>query len=177
MKAGTRLATCTWAGIGIAGLVAVACAVAAPNPASSTKKEDGFQTPVTAAILLDAEGNLTICGRSKDLIKSGGEWINPAEMEAIVGRDPTVGAVAVIGRADAKWGERPVLVVQPRQNQTVDPAALIAGLRGKVADWWLPTEVAELEKMPLAATGKIDKRRLREDFEAGAIEARPIASR
>ena len=138
--------------------------------------EDGFFDTGDLA-MLDADGNLTICGRSKDLIKSGGEWINPAEMEAIVGRDPTVGAVAVIGRADAKWGERPVLVVQPRQNQAVDPAALIAGLRGKVADWWLPTEVAELEKMPLAATGKIDKRRLREDFEAGAIEARPIASR
>ena len=66
--------------------------------------------------MIDEAGNLTICGRSKDLIKSGGEWINPAEIEAIVGRDPAVGQVAVIGRAGRKWGERPVLVVEARQG-------------------------------------------------------------
>ncbi len=74
-----------------------------------------ISTPATSP-RIDEDGNLTICGRSKDLIKSGGEWINPAEIEAIVGRDPAVGLVAVIGRPDAKWGERPMLIVEPRHG-------------------------------------------------------------
>jgi fatty-acyl-CoA synthase len=121
--------------------------------------------------MLDAQGNLTICGRSKDLIKSGGEWINPAEIEAIVGGDPSVGAVAVIARPDEKWDERPVLIVQPRNGHAIDPAALLALLRGRVPDWWIPAETVEVAEMPLAATGKIDKARLRERFESGALDA------
>jgi fatty-acyl-CoA synthase len=113
---------------------------------------------------LDAEGNLTIRGRSKDLIKSGGEWINPAEIEAIVGRDPRVAQVAVIARPDPKWGERPLLIVEPCQGQAIADAALVDLLRGKVADWWLPDRVVQVAAMPLAATGKIDKTRLRADF-------------
>jgi fatty-acyl-CoA synthase len=113
---------------------------------------------------LDAEGYLTICGRSKDLIKSGGEWINPAEIEDIVGGHPAVGKVAVIGRPDPKWGERPVLIVEPRQGQTVESQSLIDALRGKVADWWLPDQVLQVPAMPLASTGKIDKNRLRADY-------------
>ncbi|WP_116091892.1 AMP-binding protein [Sphingomonas crusticola] len=119
--------------------------------------------------MLDDEGNLTICGRTKDLIKSGGEWINPAEIEAIVGRDPRVGQVAVIGGPHPKWGERPVLVVELLQDDGVDPTNLIETLRGKVADWWIPEEVVRLPRMPLAATGKIDKLRLRDDFESGQL--------
>ena len=125
--------------------------------------------------MLDAEGNLVICGRTKDLIKSGGEWINPAEIEAIAGGDPSICAAAVIARPDEKWGERPLLVVQPRRGHTIEPAALLESLRGKVADWWIPTEVAEVSEMPLAATGKIDKNRLREQFEAGALAVKHIA--
>jgi acyl-CoA synthetase (AMP-forming)/AMP-acid ligase II len=116
---------------------------------------------------LDAAGDLTIRGRSKDLIKSGGEWINPAEIEEIVGRHPTVGQVAVIARPDPKWGERPVLIVEPRQGQSIDPAVLLAALRGQVADWWLPDQVVEVAAMPLAPTGKIDKNRLRDDYALG----------
>jgi fatty-acyl-CoA synthase len=123
--------------------------------------------------VIDAAGNLTISGRSKDLIKSGGEWINPAEIEDIVGRHPSVGLVAVIGRSDPKWGERPVLVVEPRRGETVDPQTLIAALRGKVADWWLPGEVV-VASMPLAASGKIDKNRLRADYAHGKIVGEPI---
>lgn len=134
--------------------------------------EGFFDTGDLASI--DDEGNLIICGRSKELIKSGGEWINPAEMEAIVGAQPGVGAVAVIGRSDEKWGERPVLVVQPHNGCALDPRALIDSLRGKVADWWLPSEVAGIAQMPLAATGKIDKVRLRKDFESGALHAEAV---
>ena len=113
---------------------------------------------------LDPDGNLTICGRAKDLIKSGGEWINPAEIEDIVGRHPTVGLVAVIGRSDPKWGERPVLIVELRQGRSIDPKGLLDGLRGKVPDWWFPDQIVEVAAMPLAATGKIDKNRLRADY-------------
>jgi fatty-acyl-CoA synthase len=118
---------------------------------------------------LDEAGNLSICGRSKDLIKSGGEWINPAEIEEIVGRHPTVGQVAVIGRSDPKWGERPVLIVEPRKGQSVDAQVLLGTLRGKIADWWLPDLVVEVGEMPLAATGKIDKNRLRADYANGEV--------
>jgi fatty-acyl-CoA synthase len=131
--------------------------------------EGYFDTGDLASI--DEAGNLTICGRSKDLIKSGGEWINPAEIEDIVGRHPAVGLVAVIGRADEKWGERPVLIVEVRQGQSVDPEALLGALRGQVADWWIPDRVVQVEAMPLAATGKIDKNRLRADYLNGRIAA------
>ena len=106
-------------------------------------------------------GNLTICGRSKDLIKSGGEWINPAEIEDIVGRLPAVRLVAVVGKPDARWGERPVLVVELHAGESCEPDVLLGCLRGKVASWWIPDRVVQMESMPLAATGKIDKNRLR----------------
>lgn len=134
--------------------------------------EEGFFDTGDLAII-DEAGNLTISGRSKDLIKSGGEWINPAEIEDIIGHHPTVGLVAVIGRSDAKWGERPVLVVEPRQGDAVDPHALIAALRGKVADWWLPGEVV-VATMPLAASGKIDKNQLRADYANGKLESERV---
>jgi len=130
--------------------------------ADALDNEGYFDTGDLANI--DDAGNLTICGRSKDLIKSGGEWINSAEIEDIVGRHPSVGLVAVVGRPDEKWGERPVLVVEPRAGQTFDPQVLLDFLRGKVADWWIPDQVAEISSMPLAATGKIDKVRLRTDY-------------
>jgi len=140
--------------------------------ADALDAEGYFDTGDLASI--DEAGNLTICGRTKDLIKSGGEWINPAEIEEIVGRHPTVGQVAVIGCADPKWGERPLLIVEPRQGQSIDAKSLIDALRGLVPDWWLPDQVAQIAVMPLAATGKIDKNRLRADYADGeAADGRP----
>ncbi len=124
--------------------------------------------------MIDRDGNLTICGRAKDLIKSGGEWINPTEIEAIIGRHPSVRHVAVIARPDVKWGERPVLIVET-QGESGDPGTLLRLLRGKVADWWIPDQVAEVATMPLAATGKIDKLRLSADYAEGRIEATKVA--
>jgi acyl-CoA synthetase (AMP-forming)/AMP-acid ligase II len=117
----------------------------------------------------DEDGNVSICGRSKDLIKSGGEWINPAEIEDIVGTHPAVVLAAVIARSDAKWGERPVLIVECRQGLSVDARALLEFLRGKVAGWWLPDEIVNIDAMPLAATGKIDKNQLRADYANGKL--------
>jgi fatty-acyl-CoA synthase len=113
---------------------------------------------------LDDAGNLTLAGRSKDLIKSGGEWINPVEIEEIIGALPSVGLVAVIGRADPKWGERPLMVVEPARGRDIDDAALKAMLKGRVADWWIPERIVRIEAMPLAATGKINKTLLRATY-------------
>jgi acyl-CoA synthetase (AMP-forming)/AMP-acid ligase II len=111
---------------------------------------------------IDAQGNLIITGRAKDLIKSGGEWINPAEIEAVVGALPEVSLAAVIGRTDAKWGERPVLLVE--MCGEISDEALLAPLRGRVAPWWIPDQIVRLPAMPLAPTGKIDKIRLRDQY-------------
>jgi len=143
------------------------------NAAAEALDEEGFFDTGDLATL-DEDGNLTIGGRAKDLIKSGGEWINPAEIEAIVGRHPDVRHVAVIGRFDARWGERPVLVVEPQRRGSISLDGLVALLRGQVADWWIPDQVAEVAAMPLAASGKIDKNRLREDHAAGRLTGTPL---
>jgi len=131
----------------------------------ATDAEGWFPTGDLARI--DAKGNLIITGRAKDLIKSGGEWINPAEIEAVVGALPQVSLAAVIGRQDAKWGERPVLLVEMRGGEDIDDAGLLAPLTGRVAPWWIPDAVVRLTAMPLAPTGKIDKIRLRNEHGAG----------
>jgi fatty-acyl-CoA synthase len=116
---------------------------------------------------VDAQGNLMITGRAKDLIKSGGEWINPADIEAVVCALPQVSLAAVIGRNDHKWGERPILLVQMREDQDISDQDLLASLHGRVASWWIPDAVVRVPNMPLAATGKIDKIRLRAAFSGG----------
>jgi len=113
---------------------------------------------------IDASGNLIITGRAKDLIKSGGEWINPAEIETLISVNPAVSLAAVIGRAHLKWGERPILLVQMRDSDEVSDEALLAPLRGKVAPWWIPDEVIRVTRMHLSPTGKIDKIRLRMEY-------------
>jgi fatty-acyl-CoA synthase len=132
---------------------------------SATDADGWFNTGDLARI--DADGQLIITGRAKDLIKSGGEWINPAEIEAIIGRLPEVALAAVIGRSDPKWGERPVLLVELREHRTITDEALLSTLRGQVAPWWIPDAVLRLARMPLAATGKIDKMRLRLEYGGG----------
>ena len=133
------------------------------NEDSSVLDAEGYLDTGDLAII-DAAGNLTVTGRAKDLIKSGGEWINPSEIEEVISSVTAVGLAAVIGRPHSKWGERPVLIVELRKNQTVEERELLGALRGKVPDWWIPDQVIVVERIPLAATGKIDKKRLREDF-------------
>jgi fatty-acyl-CoA synthase len=130
--------------------------------APAVDAEGWFDTGDLAS--LDDAGNLTLAGRSKDLIKSGGEWINPVEIEEIIGALPSVGLVAVIGRADPRWGERPLMIIEPARGQDPDDAALKATLKGQVADWWIPERIVRVEAMPLAATGKINKTLLRATY-------------
>ena len=142
--------------------------------ASALDSQGYFDTGDLASI--DEAGNVSISGRSKDLIKSGGEWINPAEIEDIVGTHPTVGLAAVIARSDAKWGERPVLIVESRKGMTLNAASLHEFLRGKIASWWLPDQILEIDTMPLAATGKIDKNQLRSHYANGKLNGRDANS-
>jgi fatty-acyl-CoA synthase len=133
-----------------------------------TKATDaGGWFPTGDLARIDANGNVFIVGRDKDLIKSGGEWINPAEIETLVGSLPEVSLAAVIGRSDEKWGERPILLVEMRDEQPLSDEALLAPLQGRVAPWWIPDEVHRIPQMPLAPTGKIDKMALRSQFGSG----------
>ncbi|MEJ0042649.1 MAG: AMP-binding protein [Rhizomicrobium sp.] len=128
----------------------------------ATDADGWFPTGDLARI--DRDGNLIVTGRAKDLIKSGGEWINPAEIEALVSALPEISLAAVIGRSDPKWGERPILLVETRGTQAISDEALLAPLRGNVAPWWIPDAVIRLARMPLASTGKVDKMRLRAEY-------------
>lgn len=129
--------------------------------APATDADGWFATGDLARI--DRHGNLIITGRAKDLIKSGGEWINPAEIEAVVGALPQVSLAAVIGREDPKWGERPLLLVE-MQDDALSDEDLLAPLHGRVASWWIPDAIVRLPAMPLAPTGKIDKNSLRSQY-------------
>ena len=113
---------------------------------------------------IERDGTVLITGRSKDLIKSGGEWINPTEIETVISALPCVSQSAVIGRSDPKWGERPLLLVELRDGYSPTDAELLAALDGRVASWWIPDHVVRLPQMPLAPTGKIDKLRLRNEY-------------
>lgn len=115
---------------------------------------------------IDDKGYVSITGRSKDLIKSGGEWINPTEIESLISTLPEVAFCAVVGREHEKWGERPVLLLQFREGQSLEDAKLLSFLEPHVPSWWLPDDIIRLETMPLASTGKIDKLRLRSDYMA-----------
>lgn len=129
---------------------------------SATDAGGWFDTGDLARI--DRSGNLIITGRAKDLIKSGGEWINPAQIEALVSALPEVSLAAVVGRSDPKWGERPILLVELRNGRELSDEQLLAPLRGRVASWWIPDAVLRLSRMPTAATGKVDKLRLRSQY-------------
>lgn len=131
----------------------------------ATDVDGWFDTGDLARI--DDRGNLIITGRSKDLIKSGGEWINPAQIEAIVAALPQVSLAAVVGRSDPKWGERPILLVELRNDEDLSDEQILEPLKGRVASWWIPDQVVRLAKMPTAATGKVDKIRLRSQYGQG----------
>jgi fatty-acyl-CoA synthase len=126
------------------------------------REDDWFPTGDVATI--DPDGYMQITDRSKDVIKSGGEWISSIDLENAAMAHPAVAEAAVIGVAHPKWDERPLLIVQKKPDAAIDKAALIEFLAGKVAKWWLPDDVQFVDTIPHTATGKILKTRLREDF-------------
>ncbi len=113
---------------------------------------------------LDPNGYLTIKDRSKDIIKSGGEWISSVELENIAVAHPKLANAAVIGVAHPKWDERPLLVAVKAEGAEPSEEELLAFFDGKIAKWQVPDKVVFVEALPLNATGKVLKRKLREEF-------------
>jgi fatty-acyl-CoA synthase len=113
---------------------------------------------------IDPDGYITIVDRSKDLIKSGGEWISSIVLENAACGHPDVMHAAVIAAFHPRWQERPLLIVTRRPESTLDRETLLAFLKPSVASWWLPDDVVFVPEMPMTATGKIHKLRLRERF-------------
>ena len=149
--------------------------LASPCSASSSSyyKLDGsdahedsgwFETGDVATI--DQYGYVSITDRTKDVIKSGGEWISSIEVENAATGHPGVAEAAVIGRIHPKWGERPLLiVVRNGEGGDLIPADLQGFLEDKIAKWWIPEGVEFIDEMPHTATGKIQKIKLRELFD------------
>jgi len=113
---------------------------------------------------LDADGYLQITDRSKDVIKSGGEWISSIELENIAVGHPAVAEAAVIGVAHPKWGERPLLVVVKKPQAKLTRDAMLAFYGGRTAKWSTPADVVFVDELPHTATGKLSKVTLRERF-------------
>jgi 3-(methylthio)propionyl---CoA ligase len=122
--------------------------------------------PTGDVATIDPDGYMQITDRSKDVIKSGGEWISSIDLENIAVAHPAVAEAAVIGVAHPKWDERPLLVVVKKAGADVTRADLIAFFEGKVAKWWIPDDVVFVETLPHTATGKLLKTQLRQDFTA-----------
>ncbi|MGI9154869.1 MAG: AMP-binding protein, partial [Rubrivivax sp.] len=120
--------------------------------------------PTGDVATIDADGYMQITDRSKDVIKSGGEWISSIDVENIAVAHPAVAMAACFGVRHPKWDERPLLVVVKKPGSEVTREELLAFYQGKVAKWQVPDDVAFVDAIPLGATGKMQKMKLREQF-------------
>ena len=128
----------------------------------STNAQGWFATGDVATI--DEHGLLEITDRTKDVVKSGGEWISSIQLENIAVSHPDVAEAAVVGAKHPKWDERPLLIVTAKPGRNVDPASVLALYAGRVAKWWTPDEVVVVADLPHTATGKLNKLALRQQF-------------
>jgi fatty-acyl-CoA synthase len=133
------------------------------DPRSAATFIDGWYHSGDVATL-DPEGYLHLVDRTKDLVKSGGEWISSVELENALMGHPAVAEAAVIAIPDSKWGERPLAVVVPKPGADPGAEELIASIADQFPKWWLPDRVEFIEEIPKTATGKFSKRTLRERF-------------
>jgi fatty-acyl-CoA synthase len=113
---------------------------------------------------IDADGYMQITDRSKDVIKSGGEWIGSIDLENIAMAHPAVAMAACIAAKHPKWDERPLLVVMKKPGMEVTRDELIKFFDGRIAKWWTPDDVVFVDSIPLGATGKMQKNKLRDQF-------------
>ncbi|MBL8683493.1 MAG: long-chain-fatty-acid--CoA ligase [Myxococcales bacterium] len=125
-----------------------------------------FDTGDVATI--DAQGFMKITDRTKDVIKSGGEWIGSLDLEDVIMKHPSVAMAAAIAVPHEKWGERPLLVVVKKPGQELSRDEAIGYFEGKVAKWWIPSDVVFVDALPLGATGKVLKTELRQKFASHA---------
>jgi fatty-acyl-CoA synthase len=125
--------------------------------------QDGW-FPTGDVATIDAEGYMQITDRSKDVIKSGGEWIGSIDLENVAMAHPAVAMAACIGVPHPKWDERPLLVVKRKPGNAVSRDDILAFYAGKIAKWWTPDDVVFVDEIPLGTTGKMLKSQLREQF-------------
>jgi fatty-acyl-CoA synthase len=120
--------------------------------------------PTGDVATIDADGYMQITDRSKDVIKSGGEWISSIDIENIAMAHPAVALAACIAVRHPKWDERPLLVVLKKPGADASREDILRFFDGRVAKWQIPDDVVFLDAIPLGATGKVQKMRLREQF-------------
>ncbi len=113
---------------------------------------------------MDPYGYMQITDRSKDVIKSGGEWISSIDLENLAVGHPKVAEAAVIGIHHPKWDERPLLIIVLKEGQTATKEEILGFLKGKIANWWMPDDIVFVKAIPHTATGKILKTALRDQF-------------
>jgi acyl-CoA synthetase (AMP-forming)/AMP-acid ligase II len=113
---------------------------------------------------IDQYGYMKITDRSKDVIKSGGEWISSIDIEDIVSNHPAVNMTAVVASYSEKWDERPLLIVVPNKGGNLTKEIILSYLEGRMAKWWIPDDVVFVNEMPMTATGKIRKISLRDKY-------------
>ena len=126
--------------------------------------EGYFDTGDVATV--DKDAYMRITDRSKDVIKSGGEWISSIDLENLAVGHPKVAEAAVIGIHHPKWDERPLLIVQKKADENVSREEILQFMDGKIAKWWMPDDVVFVDAIPHTATGKILKTALRDQFKA-----------
>ncbi len=142
------------------------------DPTGAERFTEGWLRTGDVAVV-DEHGFMQLVDRTKDLVKSGGEWISSVEIESALMGHPAVLEAAVIGVPHERWSERPLacVVLKPGQSATKDD--VIAFLEPKFARWWLPDDVVFLEEIPKTSVGKFDKKVLREDFKGHRLPSEP----
>jgi acyl-CoA synthetase (AMP-forming)/AMP-acid ligase II len=133
------------------------------DPTGAERFADGWLRTGDVAVV-DEHGFLQLVDRTKDLVKSGGEWISSVELESTLMGHPAVLEAAVIGIFSERWSERPLACVVLKPDQETTKEELLAWLEPKVAKWWIPDDVVFVEEIPKTSVGKFDKKVLREDF-------------
>ena len=131
--------------------------------ADRTALVDGW-FPTGDIATISADGVLTIRDRTKDVIKSGGEWISSIDLENAAVGHPAVAMAAVIGIPDPKWDERPLLFVVRKPGQSLEKQEILDFLTGRVAKWWVPDDVVFVDALPVGGTGKVQKNELRKAY-------------
>ncbi|NNN21566.1 MAG: AMP-binding protein, partial [Acidimicrobiales bacterium] len=119
---------------------------------------------------LDAHGHMQISDRSKDVIKTGGEWISSVELENVLMAHPKVFEAAVVGVPDEKWDERPLACIVLKPGETATPQEIASWLAPKVAKWWLPERWSEISELPKTSVGKFDKKVIRAKYASGELD-------
>ncbi|HEY1091770.1 MAG TPA: 3-(methylthio)propionyl-CoA ligase [Burkholderiaceae bacterium] len=139
------------------------------DPLAYTDGKGWFPTGDVSTI--DADGYMQITDRAKDVIKSGGEWIGSIDLENIAMAHPQVAMAACIAARHPKWDERPLLIVVKKPGAALEREELIGFYEGRIAKWWTPDDVIFVDAIPLGATGKMQKNKLREQYQNHLLQA------